>query len=127
MNNTASFSINVQGETTQTNWIGDFSAKIRLSHADEMQRDRLRKDFLGPNPEDSSPRAKDQAEVFSQLAVRIVKAPLWWKESRGGLELSDDNVIAKVYEEALRIEREALEELQKKAKEAQEALSKPQE
>lgn len=124
MNNTVDFSVNILGEVTQTNWVGNFSAKIRLSKGDELQKDRIKKELLGPNPKDSDPRAQDLAEVISQLSVRLTKSPAWWKESRNGLELADDSVLAKVYEEALRIEKEALEELQKKANEAKESLSK---
>ena len=115
--------VEVVGEVTGEKYWGVFGFKNRLSHADELRKDRLRKEFLGPNPQDSSPRAQDQAEIFSQLAVRIVKAPTWWVESQNGMLLSDDSVIAKIFEEAVQVEKKAFEEMQKKAKEAKEALS----
>lgn len=123
--NTMPFKVDIEGETTGTRWTGNFEAKIRLSHADELQRDRLRREYLGPNPEQASERAKDQANILSQLAVRVTKAPLWWSENRGGLDLCDDSVIAEVFAQAVRVEKETLDEVRKKAEEAKQGLMTP--
>jgi hypothetical protein len=122
-NNVTEINIEVVGESTGEKFWGVFGFKNRLSHADELRKDKLRKEYLGPNPKDSSTRAQDQAEVFSQLSVRVVKAPGWWVDSQNGLLLSDDSVIAKIFEEALSVEKKALEEIQKKAQEAKQLLS----
>lgn len=117
-----SFSINVVGDTTQEQWVGLFKVKTRLSHRDHLNRDRIRREMLGPNPQGVSPRADSIAEIFSQLSVRIVDAPSWWKDQGGGMDLADDNVVAKVYDEAMKAEADLAKSLKEKADLAKKAL-----
>lgn len=122
--NEMSFSINILGEVTQERWVGTFTAKCRLSHRDHLTADKLFRELIGPNPETACDRARQTSEIFSQLAVRIVQSPDWWKASGNGADLADDAIIAEVYNNAMRIEKEALETLKKKAAEAQAELQK---
>lgn len=130
-----SFTVNLVGDTTQEQWTGVFKCKTRLSHRDHLTRDRVHRDLLGPNVErrveadgtvvtNVTPRAASIAEVFSQLAIRIVDAPSWWKEMDGGMGLSDDNVVSKVYEEAIKAESDVIQALKEKAKAAKKELDK---
>lgn len=109
------FTISVDGEVTGEKYRGEFKAKPRLSHRDQMQRDRVRRELLGGDAQFADQKTLYQAEIFSQLAVRIIKAPSWWTDSNGGLDLEDDAVIAQVYKQAMKLEEEALAALKKEA------------
>lgn len=49
-------------------------------------RDKIRRELLGNFGIDSSPRAAELAITLSELSVRLVDAPKWWKDSQSGLE-----------------------------------------
>lgn len=119
------FTISVVGEKTNTTWHGAFKAKPLLSHRDELIRDARRRELLGGvNPQFADPRQLNQADIFAELAVRLVSAPSFWADNGGGLDLLDDNVVAEVYKQAIKIETDALADIKKKAEEAQAQLRK---
>lgn len=118
-NDTVQFSISVTGESTGEKWTGSFKMKTRLSHRDQLRLDQIRRDLLGPNPDGASPRAQNQAEVFSFIAVHLLDAPMWWKSNDNGLDLQDDNVVAEVYAQITKAKSDAIEKLKKAASEAE--------
>lgn len=124
--NDAPFSLSCVGDFTGEKWVGNFRAKTKLSHRDHLAQDRIRRELQGPG-DGASKQALSRAEMFSQLAVRLTIAPTWWKEADNGLDLHDENVAVEVYNEALKIERTAWEELQKSADDAKAALAKVEE
>jgi hypothetical protein len=93
-----------------------------------LLRDQFRRDLLGTKSEDASQEAINVATVFSKIWAHLVDAPSWWKESGKGLELLDESVIAAIYENVLRVEREASASIKKAGEDAAKALkedSKP--
>ena len=124
LNNTEPFTVSVIGDETQEKWFGTFKAKVRLSHRDHLIKDKVRRDLLGPDGNNASPRALNTAEVFSELAVRVVDAPAWWTDNDNGLGLQDDNVVGEVYKAAVKVATEAAENLKKQAEEAKKELQK---
>ena len=120
--NTFVFTISVEGEQTGETFRGKFVAKLRLTHREQLIQDRQRRTLLGDKPEHASIRCLNQAEIFSELATRIVDAPSWWKDSDGGLELVDDDVVGAVYSELSKKIREDEEQRQKKLEEAKKDL-----
>jgi hypothetical protein len=118
------FTISVTGDTTGEKWVGSFKAKARLSHRDQLTKDRIRRELLGPDAGNASTRALNQSEIFAQLTVRLSESPSWWRDSGNGLDLADDNVVAEVFEACLRIERESLDALTKEGEEAKAELQK---
>jgi hypothetical protein len=122
MANEASFSITLTGETTGEKWFGKFKAKTVLTHRDYLTKDRLRREYLGPNSSTADVRVVNTAIMASELAVRITDAPKWWQSSDNGLELADDNLVLKVFNEAIRVETEAAEAQKKLADEAGEEI-----
>lgn len=104
------FHVSVVGETSGENYPGKFTVRTRLSFKDALTRDSVRRNLLGATPETASVRANSVADVFSELAVRIVDAPSWWTNSDGGLELCDDNVVAAVYKAAMEAGKAAVKE-----------------
>lgn len=109
------FSVSVVGEVTGETFKGVFKAIPRLSHSANLRRDQLRRDILGPKPEDAGPDAMNVAAVFSKIWVHLTEAPSWWKDSRNGIDMLDETPVAAVYDNVARIEREAIEAVQKKA------------
>lgn len=114
----AQFSVNSVGETTGDSYRGLFRVRCRLSHRDHLNRDRLRRDLIGTSPEAASDRARSIGEIFSQLSVRVIEAPSWWTNSENGLGLADDNVVAEIYQEALKAEADEVAKVTKKGEEA---------
>ena len=95
-NETEQFSIDTTGENSGQKYFGTFDCIRRLTHAKQIARDRIVREILGPNPQDASVRARNQAEIVAQMQVCLVTAPDWLKQARFGLDLIDDNVIAEV-------------------------------
>jgi hypothetical protein len=122
--NLFSFTIDVTGELSGETFKGKFTTKLRLSHRDQMFADRERRRLLGDTPEYATARCHNQAEVFSRLMAHLVDSPSWWREADHGLDLVDDDVVAKVYAEIQNaISREDDDKL-KKVEEAQKDLEK---
>ena len=122
--NEASFSINIEGESTGERYVGSFKCKVRLSMRDNIVKDNIRRQLLSNNPTEADGLAADLATAAGELAVRILDAPPWWKASDNGLDLEDTSVLVEVFNQARRLEREAREKLEKKAEEAQPELKK---
>jgi hypothetical protein len=120
--NDAPFTVHVVGDTTGLTWSGEFRAKKRLSHKDHLRKDQVRRELLGGQPGVPGERALTTSMILSELAVRLTKVPGWWTENGDGLEFQDDNVIGVVYDEALKVEREAAEKTKKAAEKIQEQL-----
>ncbi len=121
-----SFTIDTKGETTGEEFKGVFRVRTRLSHRDRLLIDQIRRQLLGPQPVGTIPgdQANSIADVFSNLQVRIVDAPSWFKNSQGGLDLADDNVCAEIFTQVMKAERDAINAITDAAKKAKEELSK---
>lgn len=120
--NEHTFPFSEVGETTEEKFTGDFKAKKRLSHRDQLRKDQLRRDLLGGQPGTPTERALSTAMILSELSVRILKAPKWWTEAGEGLDLEDDNVIGRVYDLTMKPERDREDAKVKAAKVAQDQL-----
>jgi hypothetical protein len=128
MDNTDFFTVDVVGEDSGTRWFGKFVVKTLLSRKDRFMADEKRRLVLGADAINASVDRATEAFMFGQLSVRVVESPTWWKESNGGLNLPDLNVIATVFNEAMQCEdkrKKALsEQAESAAKEVKEAVSK---
>ena len=121
---TKPFSVNVTGDKTYEQFFGEFEVKTMLSHEDNLQQDRMRREFLaGPDGVKSSANAEAIAEVFSQLRVRVLRSPTWWGESNHGINLYDNNVVREVYEKATAAEAEEIAAIAKRAESARAGLA----
>lgn len=121
---TRDFSMHVVGDKTGELYPGNFSVYRRLTHRQELVRDKITRELLGNNPSGASERAISQAEILAELSVSIVEGPVWWKESNGGLDLADDNVIQEMYRHVMEIKLAAVKEVQDKAQSATQDLKK---
>lgn len=121
-----SFEVSVVGETTQEKWTGKFKAKPRLSHWEQIQKDKVRRELLGTDAASASERTIQYADIFSDFAARISldHCPPWWNSTRGGLDLADDSVIAEVYTKMLGAIAEFNKPMVEKAEKAKKDLKK---
>lgn len=120
-----SFEINEIGIFTKELWVGKFKAKVRLSFRDQLRRDQIKCELLGSSNKDLiSPDALNQAIVFSDLSVRLIETPAWWKEKGNGLELEDPNIINKVYDLAIKPEQEQNKTIVESAEKVKEEMKK---
>lgn len=123
--NEKKFSISTPGELTGELWVGEFKTKILLSHSDDMRRDAMKRELIGKiAPDQVDSLAAQKATILSDLAVRVLDAPLWWREKGNGALLEDSDVIVAVYNEAIKAETDHLVAMKKKAEEARAQLRK---
>jgi hypothetical protein len=121
---TFSFSIAERGDVTgeQFNW--SFTAKKMLSLRDRITRDSIRRQLVGERPQDAEPNTVLRAEMLAFLQVSLTETPKAWKDSANGLDLFDDNIVMKVYEETVNGQNKVIEEIEKAGDEAKEKLRK---
>lgn len=123
---TAKFDISVDGEFSGEKWHGEFEAKFRLSHQDRLIVDAERRRLMGENPAGATDETINTANAFAELSVRIVKAPSWWSETRGGLDLVDYKPVQEVYNKTMKLESDDFEAMRKKSAAAKERLEAEQ-
>ena len=117
-----SFNVNIVGSTTGQEYIGVWKVKPVLNAAEQILRDSIMRDLLGPNSKESSNRATSQAFLVAEIRVRTIEAPTFWQESNFGLLFLDEEVTATVYDQIQEIEKKWREEIKKKGEAAKAAL-----
>lgn len=122
----SSFAISLVGDETGETFAGKFTVKTRLSHAEKVNQDVIRRNMLGaqPNGATAGELASNTCEILAQLAVRVVTSPSWWTGSNNGQDLYDSNVLVEVFTNAIKAETDAKVELKKAADEAKKELVK---
>jgi hypothetical protein len=123
MVNIFDFSLDVYGDSTGERWIGDFKAKLRLSHRDHMAKDMAKRALLGSDAQFASQDSIVRAEMFAHIGASLTQTPGWWKEKGNGLDLFDDNVVIAVYEKVVEEQTKVVAEIKKKGEEAKAALT----
>lgn len=116
------FNVHLTGNITGKTWDGAFRAKTLLTFRDKLNADRSRRELLGDAQGMVDGEAAAAALVISQLSVRLIEVPEWWKESKGGLDLEDPNVLEVVYKEAMKVEEDYLKKVEAEGKATQEAM-----
>lgn len=108
--NEAAFDFNVTGSTTDKKYEGQFTVVCILNmarkHQLEIEKTRLMADFSNPTE-----TLFGLATILANLRVRIVDSPEWWKQSGGGMNLMDEDVLVALYDKVMDAEakwREAL-------------------
>lgn len=118
------FSINVTGETTGETFKGVFKVKTRLSHRDTLLQDQMRRDLLGPKAEAAGQAAVANSLIFSKIWAHLIEAPSWWKDSGNGVDLFDEKPVVAVFDQIVKLEKDAIESVKKAGEKAAEELKK---
>lgn len=112
--NEKTFDFNHVGETTAKKYEGQFTVRCSLNmgmkHQLELEKSRLLADFLNPTSE-----LAGIALILSNLRVKISDAPEWWKQSGGGFNLEDEDVLVELYKALVEKELEYRNEIKAKA------------
>jgi hypothetical protein len=122
LNNISEFEVNLVGDRSGEKWLGTFSCSKCLSHRQQLMEDQVYRELLGKDLENASKRAKEQAELLSRIKVSLTKWPAWWTELGLGFDALDDNLILAVWEGVMKIQLDAFQAVQNKAKAAEEQL-----
>jgi hypothetical protein len=117
------FTISVIGDVSGEKYEGSFKTKPVLTHAEQLGRDAIMRDLLGPNPLQAQNRPTSQAGILAECRVRLLDSPAFWKDSGGGLNLYDENVIVAVYDRILEIEEKFKKDIKDRAEKAKQSLT----
>lgn len=102
---------------------GNFTVKCLLSigekHRLELEKTRLLGNHINPTDE-----LIGIAVILSNLRAKILEAPNWWTQSRGGESIEEEDVLANLYGQVQDAEMEWRKELAEKAKKAEESTPK---
>ena len=119
--NEATFNFSEEGDTTFKTWEGDFTVvcvpNVLQKRAIEIEKARLMADLGNPTG-----KLAGLAEVLANLRVRVLESPEWWRNSGGGYNLQDENVLVALYEKAMAEEIEWRNKVRKAAKPEEEEL-----
>ena len=121
---TFSFSIAERGDVTGETFNWSFTSKRMLSIRDRINRDSIRRTLIGERPLDAEGNTVMRAEMLAFLQVSLTETPKAWKDAGNGLDLYDDNIVLKVYDETVKGQNKAIEEAEKAGEENKEKLRK---
>ena len=117
-------SVAIVGDKTFESYVGDFRIRTMLSYEGQLSEDRIRRDLLaGPAEVAAGPNASSIAAAFAFIQARVIEAPTWWTESRGGTGLYDNNLVSELVALISKAQDEQLEALRAKAEEARKKLA----
>lgn len=119
--NETKFTLNLTASSGEQ-YSGTFKMRRRLSHLQTLKRDELRRELLGAKGESAPDSMKLQAYILSTCASHVFDGPRWWNESNSGQDLLDEEPVSAVFNEISKVLQEVNQELETKAKAAQEAL-----
>lgn len=121
--NEKTFTVDITGETTGQQYQGEFTVVCVLNMLKrrqlELEKTRLKADTLNPTA-----GLEALAQVMSHLRVRIINGPEWWKQSEGGLNIMDENVIVELYDKCLEQELAWVSEVKDKGQKASQGNAK---
>ena len=96
------FSIQVMGEESRQNWVGDFLYRrpnLRERAAIDSLHKRLNGDLTTLDPDTSALN-----EALSVLRFTLKDFPTWWRDSDFGGSLYDANVVLEIYGKCMEFE-----------------------
>ena len=124
----ATFEIAVQDNVTMTSYMGPFKVKCFLTPLETIRADRIYRELIGPvNSVMAADQARTYAFAISQLAVRVINSPDFFKNPEqpdlAGGHLPE-SVLIKILDMAIDAESEFRDQQKKKFEETQKRLVK---
>lgn len=112
-----SFDFKETGSVTGFEYTGTFTVRCALNigqkHAIELEKSRLLADQRNPTA-----GLVNIAVALSEIRGRIISAPSWWKDSNGGADLLDEEVIFTLFDRCIELADQWATELKTKGEEA---------
>lgn len=121
---TSTFTLSIIGIDTHQQFNGTFKMKALLSRKEQFLADQYRRDLLGANPESAFPQLIGEAFILSQLKIRLVEMPDWFKNSNYGLDLLDSNISNEIFEKCMAEVEKKKEEFKAAAEVAAKGMKK---
>lgn len=94
------------------NYKGVFTVKCLLNigekHQMELEKTRLMGNYSNPTDE-----LYGIATVLANLRAKLIDAPGWWKDSRAGAALEEEDLLSALYNKVLEAENQWMEDLRK--------------
>jgi hypothetical protein len=116
------FDFEQTGDLTEKKYDGRFTVlcilDMRQKHLLELEKTRLQGNYASPTD-----GLAGIAEVLANLRIKIIDAPEWWKQSNGGYDIVDEEVVVALYNKVKDAEIEWRAKLKEKAKKTMEATS----
>lgn len=123
--NEAVFEIDIQGDTTLKQYQGQFTCRCILTmgqkHTMELEKSRLLGSYNNPTLE-----LQGIARILAELRAKLTDAPEWWKQSQGGTNLSDENLLVELYTKVEKAEQEWRQKVKDLASPSQDSTSSNQ-
>lgn len=116
--------INIPVEEDEMPLRGKFTIKTKLSMAEILGQDAIRRQLLGPNPDGVGAEAAAVAYAVSKIRTYTTDAPSWWKDADEGLKFEDINIPLIILGELDKALAAETAKLSKKATAATEVLKK---
>lgn len=96
------FKIQLVGEESRVNWVGDFVYQrptLQERAMIDVMRARLNGDLRSIDPDTNA-----YNEALSHLRFTLKEYPAWWKEADMGGGLYDANVVLEIYSKCMEFE-----------------------
>lgn len=128
--NEYNFNLSVKGEATGLKYEGTFKVKCLLTTAEKVNIG-LRIDAYNGGSKTVPQGIAVLNATLAELDVRIMESPSFWKDSDGGRQLMDTNVIYEIFAKTNAAEEDfrtrMKEEAEKADKKAEESVKKKKE
>lgn len=119
--NEHTFTVSILGERTRQKYDGSFTVKCVLTNR-ELIEVGLRTDAYNNGSKSIATSGIGiMNRAIAHMEIATIKSPSWWRDSDGGRELLDLNVLYEVYNKALEAEKVYDERITKAADDAQAA------
>ena len=113
--NEAVFNIKYAGQTTGHIYEGDFKCLCVLTvgqkHQVELEQTRLIADHKNPTN-----GLAGLSLILANCRMRILDAPVWWQQSKGGADIMDEDCLIHLYDKLIEVEVQWREQVKAKAK-----------
>lgn len=108
--NMKTFRIDVRGETTGKQWVGEF-VTVCMPTLRQKANAAVMESQLNTDLQNLDSATMMYHQMISQLAYRLESAPDWWIDSNNGQDLHDFNVVYEVFKNCAEAEREWREKI----------------
>lgn len=121
----AEFDYQGVGNSSNTTYMGTFRTKCIVSPMDDIKADRLYRELLGAvNPHLASKKTQNYAFALSQLKVRLLEFPDFFKNRELDGSHLDSNILIDIVNKCIDAQEEYKEQLDERLKKMQDMLAK---
>ena len=98
--NERTFDFNAVGDNFGKAYNGTFTVRCVLNIFErrllELEKSKLRSDIVNPTPDLIA-----LTTILANLRLRVKEAPEWWKQSNGGDNMEEENVLVELFDKVM--------------------------